>query len=152
MKIRIEIDNELSEEEIIIKCREVNPSVLKMQQIISDSIQDSNFVFYKDNVEFYLPTEQILFFEVSGNFVNAHTEKDVYIVKQKLCQVEDKLPLSFIRVSKSTILNCDHVLSIDRHITSFSTVSFARTHKQVFVSRNYLKGLSQRMNERRGIK
>jgi len=106
-------------------------------------------VFYKDTSEYYLDLSEILFFEAQDTTVFAHTRNDVYKVKSKLYQLEDTLPDGFIRVSKSTILNADKVFSLERHITSFSTVEFSGTHKQVFVSRNYLKSLTSRLDERR---
>ena len=91
----------------------------------------------------------ILFFETEDNQVFAHTKKDVYQTKYRLYELEELLPGSFIRVSKSTILNVSHVLSIKKNLTASSEVWFEGTHKQVYVSRNYYKQLKQRLEEKR---
>ena len=39
------------------------------------------------------------------------------------------LPINFIRVSKSTILNVDHIFSIEKNLTASSIVQFNKTHK-----------------------
>ena len=149
MKIRIEICENLEEDEVVIKCKELNRTVQKIQQSISDITVLPKLTFYKDDIEYYLPLNTILFFETSENSIQAHTEKDIYKIKYKLYELEGILPNNFIRVSKSTILNVSQVYSIDRNLTSSSIVQFYKSHKQVYVSRNYYKKLKQRLEERR---
>lgn len=78
MKVRIEIDEALEDDEVIIRCKELNNTVQKVQQSISNITSYTNFVFYKNDIEYYLPLNQILFFETSENNVTAHTDKDIY--------------------------------------------------------------------------
>ena len=59
------------------------------------------------------------------------------------------LPGFFMRVSKSTILNTDRVYSLTRNLTASSLVTFADSHKQVYVSRNYYKALVNKIKEKR---
>ena len=149
MKVRIEIDSNIEEDEIIIRCKELTKSIQKIEETIQQENQIINFTFYKDNTEYYIPLNSILFFETSGNEINAHTSNEIYEVKYKLYELEEILPINFIRVSKSTILNVDYIFSIEKNLTSSSIVQFNKTHKQVYVSRNYYKKLKERINERR---
>lgn len=150
MKIRIETDPSITEDEVIIRCGKISDSILKMEHALNDlCISDTNFIFYKGDTEFYLPLDSILFFETEDNQVFAHTKKDVYQTKYRLYELEELLPGFFIRVSKSTILNVSHVLSIKKNLTASSEVWFEGTHKQVYVSRNYNKQLKQRLEEKR---
>ena len=148
MKVRIEIDSNIEEDEIIIKFKELTKSIQKIEETIQQENQIINFTFYKDNTEYYIPLNSILFFETSGNEINAHTSNEIYKVKYKLYELEEILPINFIRVSKSTILNVDHIFSIEKNLTASSIVQFNKTHKQVYVSRNYYKKLKERINER----
>ena len=149
MKVRIEIDSNIEEDEIIIRCKELTKSIQKIEETIQQENQIIHFTFYKDNTEYYIPLNSILFFETSGNEINAHTSNEIYKVKYKLYELEEILPVNFIRVSKSTILNVDHIFSIEKNLTASSIVQFNKTHKQVYVSRNYYKKLKERINERR---
>ena len=149
LRVRIEIDSNIEEDEIIIKCKELTKSIQKIEETIQQENQIINFTFYKDNTEYYIPLNSILFFETSGNEINAHTSNEIYKVKYKLYELEEILPINFIRVSKSTILNVDHIFSIEKNLTASSIVQFNKTHKQVYVSRNYYKKLKERINERR---
>lgn len=149
MKVRIEIDETLEDDEVIIRCKELNNTVQKVQQSISNITSYTKLVFYKNDIEYYLQLNQILFFETSENSVTAHTDKDVYKIKYRLYELEEILPKYFVRVSKSTILNVNQVYSIDKNITSSSIIQFSKSYKQVYVSRNYYKILKQRLEERR---
>lgn len=149
MKIRIEIDQNLEEEEIVIRCKELSKTVQKVQQSITDIASVPKLVFYKNEVEYYLSLDSILFFETSDNMVDAHTKDDTYQIKLRLYELENILPSHFVRISKSTILNINDVYSIDRNITSSSIIRFYKSYKQVYVSRMYYKMLKQRLAERR---
>lgn len=150
MKVRIETDATVPEDEIIIKCNSITEEILKLQNIInSESISQKQLVFYWNEKEFYLPLNKILFFETDNGCVNAHTKKEMYLVKYKLYELEEILPGSFARVSKSTILNTNAVYSITRNITSASIVEFENSHKQIYVSRNYYKTLQAKLKEKR---
>lgn len=150
MKIKIEIDENLIEDEVVIRCAGITEEVTKVQQAVSEVVNASQkFVFYKGATEYYLTLDEILFFETDESGISAHTKKDVYQTKYKLYELEDILPGFFMRVSKSTILNTRHIYSINRNLTASSVVAFASTHKQVYVSRYYYKPLISKLEEKR---
>lgn len=93
--------------------------------------------------------DDILFFETDENGISAHTRTDAYQVKYKLYELEELLPRFFMRVSKSAILNTNHIYSINRNLTASSVVAFLNTHKQVYVSRYYYKPLIGKLEEKR---
>lgn len=150
MKIRIEIDENAEEEEVVIHCRGITEQVAAVQRAVSDVVHASERLpFYKGNTEYYLPLDTILFFETDGGGVNAHTKDEIYQTKYKLYELEEILPGFFTRVSKSTILNTHHIYSINRSLTASSVVAFLGTHKQVYVSRYYYKPLISKLEEKR---
>lgn len=150
MKIRLELDGSITNDEIIIRCRALSEEVQAIQKVLAELIgRDPQFVFYKGDTEFYLPLEDILFFETEEKAVFAHTAADLYQVKHRLYELEEFLPGYFQRVSKSTILNTKKVYSIQRNLSASSIVAFQDTHKQVFVSRHYYKPLKDKLEEKR---
>lgn len=150
MKIKIEVDTELKEQEVIIRCPAIDENVLKVQEAITRSAsQVDKMVLNKKETEYYIPMQSLLFFETSDNMVSAHTADDIFTTGYKLYELEEMLPGNFMRVSKSTIINVNHIYSITRNLTASSVVQFSGTHKQVFVSRNYYKALMCRMEEKR---
>lgn len=148
MKVRIELVDDGSEEEVIIRCGRVDDTVQKIQQYIKDqSSLKSQLTFYQDNQEFYFSIDTILFFETEGEYIYAHTEKESYRIKYRLYELEEMLPRYFTRSSKSTIINSKQVYSITKNLTASSLVTFKNTHKHVYVSRNYYQQLRQLMRK-----
>lgn len=148
MKIRIEVNKDIDENEIVIKCKELNSEIYDIQKLLSDKLRKkSQLLFFKDNTEYYIKLDKILFFETFDNIIHAHVEDDIYEVKYKLYELEEILPIYFIRVSKSTILNTIKISSITKNITSSSLVEFYNTHKTTYVSRHYFKKLKIRLEE-----
>ena len=146
MKIRIEFEENLSENEVIIKCSEIDNTIQKIQKAILDITSETQRLsFIKEDKEYYLSLDEILFFETNDNNVHAHTADETYRVKYRLYELEGILPYSFLRVSKSTILNSKNVFSINKSLTSSNIVQFYKSHKQVYVSRFYYKNLKQRL-------
>ncbi len=149
MIIRIEVDNKIKEDEVIIKCSELSEEVNNIQTMLNDVLSNKKRItFYKGDTEYYLPLEEILFFDTEENGICAHTIDNIYNVKYKLYELEEVLPGYFMRVSKSTILNTNHIYSIT-HSLSSSKVEFQNTHKQVYVSRYYYKPLKIKLLEKR---
>lgn len=150
MKINIEINDELNEDEIIIRCRELTDEVQQIQRSIKEaSTSSQRYVFYKGETQYYLTLDHILFFESDENHLNVHTEDDVYQTKYKLYEMEELLPSYFLRVSKSTILNTKKIFSISKNLTGASPVEFQNSHKKVYVSRSYYKFLCNKLEENR---
>ncbi len=153
MKVRIEIDNDVGESEVIIRCAELNGEIQNLQRLITGTaFLESKITFYQGEKEFYFPIRKILFFETSENGIHAHTAEDVFQVRYRLYELEKILPTVFMRVSKSTILNVEEIYSITRNLTASSVVEFRSTHKKVYVSRNYYKALKYLLEERNAVR
>lgn len=152
MKIKIELDESLQEQEIIIRTAQLTPEITQLQTLISEATKATKSLeFYKGDTRIYLSIGEILFFETDEKGISAHTLDDSYELRYKLYELEDLLPGYFMRVSKSTILNVKKIFAIDRNLYASSVVSFRDTHKQVFVSRHYYKALIEKMDEKRSI-
>ena len=149
MKIRIELVNDLAEDEVLIRCGRVDDTIQKIHQyILEQSLLGTKITFYKENQEFYFPLDDVLFFETEGEHIYAHTTNDAYRIKYRLYELEKILPKNFVRAAKSTIVNIIQVYSITRNLTASSLVQFIDSHKQVYVSRYYYQELRLRLSER----
>lgn len=150
MKVKIEIEEGLAEEEIIIRCSRLDDSVISLQNYISRQGNGRRCLSLKSGeTEFYVPMEEIYFFETEGREIRAHTADRFFYCDYKLYELEALLPGSFMRVSKSTIANLDFVYSITRNLTASSAMEFAGTNKRVMVSRAYFKAVAERLKARK---
>lgn len=153
MRVVIEVDEELAEECIVIKCQKLDERIVKLQSLLSEHTDsDRDILLHKEGKEYYMPLEKLLFFETENKQIWAHTSDEMYETDYKLYELEEMLPGSFMRVSKSTIINLNHIYSITKNITAASVVEFNGSRKKVYVSRNYYKALIERLDEKRKVR
>ena len=142
MKVKVEIDDTLNEDEIIIHTKEYSNEI---KEWIDSFKSKSKIQFFKQDTEYYMDLTTILFFESDNGMVFAHTKNDMFSVNQKLYELENLLPRTFMRISKSTIVNLQKIYSLS-HSVSSHLITFQDSHKQVYVSRMYYKMLKERRN------
>ena len=148
MKVRIELDPQMDEPEMIIRAPRLTEDVARLQQLILEQ-KMTPLTFYKDRSEYFVDVSEILFFETDGQKIYGHTKEEAYEVRQKLYELEEILPIAFCRISKSTIVNTKQIYAIEKSFSGTSTVNFYQTHKQVHVSRHYYQLLKERLKEMR---
>ena len=70
MKIKMEIDENLQDEEIIVRCRELSDDVVAMQRRIAEAVHAGmRLAVVRGDLEYYLPLNEILFFETADAVV-----------------------------------------------------------------------------------
>lgn len=150
MKIRMEMDEGLLEDEVVIRCRGLSDEIVLLQKQIAEAVHGKmQLHVIRGETSYFLELTEILFLESSESKVAVHTKDQIYETKQRLYELEEVLPASFIRVSKSTILNVNSIRSIRKNITGASEVEFIDSNKKTFVSRNYFKPLMAKIEEKR---
>lgn len=150
MKLRIEMEDNLAEDEIIIRCRAITPEIMQLQTILQkEQSVSSHFIAYRGETEYYLDFRDILFFETEAGHIQVHTQNEVYETDYKLYELERILPTWFLRISKSAIVNCNQIFPVNRNLTAASLIQFQNTHKQIYVSRSYYKVLKSKLEEKR---
>lgn len=91
--------------------------------------------------------EDILYFEAVGEYVFAYLEEQMYEVKLRLYQVEEKLKTtSFLRASKSVLMNVNHIVSV-RPALNGRFYAKMQNGEDVLISRNYAKQITKRIME-----
>ena len=145
-KIRLLID-ENAEEEIIIRCKSPSEEVLRIQSLLAASTRELELT--SGDETHFIETKSILFFETDGNKTAAHTKNKMYYTDKKLYELEEILPRSFMRISKSCIANTSAICSIKREYTGVCEARFHDTQKKVYISRSHYKSFKEKINETR---
>ncbi len=146
-KVKLEIDPE-GEEEVIIRCKGLTEEILGLEAYLNNATSKV-LELHIGNDEYFISTDELLFFETSNDKVTAHSRDKMYYTDLKLYELEERLPKSFMRVSKACILNLNAVSSLSRDITGICEVHFRNTIKKVYVSRGYYKLFREKLNEMR---
>ncbi len=147
MKVKIEISQDATCE-VIIRCREINDEVLHLQALLTQK-GSAEMPLYIGDDEYFVPKKDILFFETSCGRVYAHTRERMYLCQNKLFELEQMLGVSFLRISKSTVVNIMEIGSIHKELTGNGEIRFRRSDKTTYFSRGYAKILKDRIEEMR---
>lgn len=148
MKINLEVDERLTDTEITIRTPDVNEQINRLMKEITEQFKEQpKIAFYQEGIRYFIDLENILFFETVDRKVCAHTADNTYSVSLKLYELEESLPLTFIRSSKSTIVNLEQIFSVD-HSLRRNLVRFRNSHKQLYVSRAYYQEFKRQLDER----
>jgi DNA-binding LytR/AlgR family response regulator len=71
----------------------------------------------------------------------------MYTAPYKLFELENILPSSFVRISKSSIANVMRISSLSRELVGNGEITFTRSDKKTYFSRGYYKILRDRIEE-----
>ncbi len=147
MKIKIEL---CDTEEIVIRCKERNDRVRALERAIESAVKSGEEMTLIDGTaEYFVPRSRILFFESSDGKVYAHTADKIYRAPYKLFELELAMPPSFVRISKSAIVNITHIESMRRELVGNGELTFKGCDKRLYFSRNYFKLLQYKIEEMR---
>lgn len=149
MKIKLEISPDYKQKEVVIRSDKNDEEV----QAIIAGIQDIENEFshlngYIGETVYSLELKDILFFETNDRNVYAHTINNAFLIHYRLYELEANLPDNFLRISKSSIININEILSLSRSVTG-NLVQFKNTYKQIYVSRRFLKELKNKLSQRK---
>ena len=143
MKILIEEPGAGEEDQIIIRCRQMNKELLQFIQSLKT--QKPNIVGLNGSDIHRLDIDEIYYFEAVDNKVFIYCREKVFDSKYKLYEVEDLLAGSdFLRVSKSAILNLQRIISLSPAYSGRLEASLDNGEK-IIISRQYVPDLKQKL-------
>ena len=80
MKIRIELDEKLKEDEVLIRTSRLTDEIAEIQKTIVQTVNNfQKFTFYKGTTEYFLELRDILFFETDEEGICAHIPSTTFI-------------------------------------------------------------------------
>ena len=147
MKLRIEIDGDLEETEIVIKTPTLTDEIADLQRLLQES-KAPRLTFYKGTGEYYLDLSEILFLKQKG-------ARSTLITRRK--------PMKFVSNFMSWSPSCLVILVEFPSQRSQTSVRFTQwtspftgtgpflyqTHKEVHVSRHYQSLLKENLRNMR---
>lgn len=144
MKITLESAS-LPETEVILRGDIAGPEITSILQMLQRK-SSSKILLYKEDEQFIVPAGDIVFLETSGSRVLAYTRADTYEVKLKLYEVKEQLAAHpFAQISKSTIVNIDHVKSIQAEFSGNYRIRLKSRPESLTISRKYFKEFKDRI-------
>jgi len=81
----------------------------------------------------------VLFIESLSNYVKIHTKIETVITKEKISKLEERLPINFIRIHRSFLVNKNYV-------DNFGKEKLTIAERQLNISRTYKKAVLEELN------
>lgn len=141
MKVSIEEISRELDEEIIIKCHEVNEDILKLLNRLKT--EKAVLLGYEQDNIHRLKTADIYYFEAVDNKVFIYCKDKVFESKQKLYELEEMcMGKRFFRASKSVIINLTKIAFVKPSISGRFEAKLDNG-ESIAVSRQYVPVLKK---------
>lgn len=102
----IEREEQSAEAEELLQKPDIFPEGSHEPQLQNISVKEGSHIHI-------IPVENIFYIQACGDYVNIFTPEGQFIKEQTMKSLEATLPLTFIRVHRSTIINSIHLLRIE---------------------------------------
>ena len=136
MKIKLE-SAELPETEVIIRGDVTSEEVVSLLQLLKKR-NSGKLILYKEEEQYIMDADEIVYVEVSDNKVYAYTKQDTYEAKQKLYEIKELLGgRSFAQINKSVIVNINCVKSIQAEFSGNYRIKLKNRKESLTISRKY---------------
>lgn len=143
MKLTINQSGNLSESEIIINC----PNVDKTMKKIIDYITQFTFTIEGENNNkvYQLPIDKIYYIESVDSRTYIYDKTSSYACKQSLQALEEELAATpFARVSKTCLLNTSYLRCVETYPNHRLKAELSNG-EQIIISRNYIENLRKKI-------
>ena len=144
MNIKLE-SAELPEPEVIIRGDVTSEEVVSLLQLLKKR-NSGKLILYKEEEQYIMDADEIVYVEVSDNKVYAYTKQDTYEAKQKLYEIKELLGgRSFAQINKSVIVNINCVKSIQAEFSGNYRLKLKNRKESLTISRKYFKEFRDRI-------
>lgn len=116
-------------------CHDKNELVCKIEKLITST--NENLSCYKDDEIRVLNLEEVACFITDDNKVYAYINKDKYLVKKRIYELEELLDNSFLKINQGCLANIKQIEKFVATIQGSLDVIFKNGYRE-YVSRRQL--------------
>lgn len=143
MKISININENITDTEIVINSSSLTPEIEKI--IATLRILDQQIMVVKNDESYILDVAKIVYIESVDRKTFVYTEEDYFESKLKLYEIEQQLCRGgFLRVSKSCLVQLKFIRSLKSELDRKIRLTL-ENGEQIIVSRQYADELKHRL-------
>lgn len=143
MKIIIESPQPDEEDVVIVRCASPDQRLISM--LLSFQAPQTELTGYLNEKIVRLNYQDIYYFEANENRVFAYYHSDVYEIKHKLYELEERfMPLDFVRCSKSMIVNMEKIEYLSP-LFSGRMEAYLKNGEKIIISRQYVHCIKARL-------
>lgn len=145
MEVELKMEPGRREPKVIILAGEENEALSRLVMELSD-LAFGPIPVIRGEEKLLLPQGGFLRFFADGKGVSAQTAEEIYSVRLRLYELEERLNKGqFVRISNGEIINLDCVTAVDLSLSGTICMTLNGTVR-VYVSRRYMKKIKETLN------
>ncbi len=140
MKVTFESVN-IDETEVLIRGDITSPEVSKILDYVKSlSGAGKKLMLYREDEQFLISPEEVIYVEASGNRVEVTATSGKYDSKKKLYELKEQLSAEpFAQINKGTLVNIDFVKSVQAEFSGNYSLRLKTGKETLTISRKYFK-------------
>lgn len=144
MKVKLDIDQQYTEEQMIIEAPTLSSKVQKVQDFVQSLDQKETLKGKFEDQVYLVEVHKIQRIYIENRKVLAETDSQTYALDLRLYQAVEILPASFIQISQSEIVNIDAISHLK--LTSNGLIEiYLKNESFTYSSRRYLKAIKEKL-------
>lgn len=144
MKVKLDIDQQYTEEQMIIEAPTLSSKVQKVQDFVQSLDQKETLKGKFEDQVYLVEIHKIQRIYIENRKVLAETDSRTYALDIRLYQAVEILPASFIQISQSEIVNIDAISHLK--LTSNGLIEiYLKNDSFTYSSRRYLKAIKEKL-------
>lgn len=144
MKVKLDIDQQYTEEQMIIEAPTLSSKVQKVQDFVQSLDQKETIKGKFQDQVYLVEIHKIQRIYIENRKVLAETDSRTYALDIRLYQAVEILPASFIQISQSEIINIDAISHLK--LTSNGLIEiYLKNDSFTYSSRRYLKAIKEKL-------
>ena len=137
MKVNLFVSKDIEEPYADIHTNELTDNVTKAMSILESDESNDMLVVKRGSDITFLEFDDVFMLRVEDKQVKVYTQDSEFIVKKPLYQVEESLNQSFVRISKTTIINLKKIERVAPSLRGMMFIQLKNGLKDN-ISRKYL--------------
>ncbi len=144
MKVELIISDEFLEESATLKSNKLSENIQKAVNFLENLDKRDVIAVKKDDKTLFLNFDEIYMIKTEEGKMKVYSENKVFTTKKRLYELENILDDSFIRISKSAIVNINKIDYIAPSLKGMMFINLKNGLKDN-ISRNYLQNFKHRL-------
>ena len=137
MKVNLFVSKDIDEPHADIHTNELTDNVTKAISILENEESNDLLAVKKGSDITLLEFDDVFMFRVENKQVKVYTQNKEYVIKKPLYQIEEGLSQSFVRISKTTIVNLKKIERVAPSLRGMMFIELKNGLKDN-ISRKYL--------------
>ena len=145
MKVEVQIDSHFQEEAVMITAPALSARVEQVRDFVEMLDQKERLRAKKDGETYLVETRLFHRFYIENRQVVGETKDDHFILTGPLYQLSEDLPIYFLKISQSEIINTKEIDHL--HFTGSGSVQiYLKNGSLTYSSRRYLKAIKEKLS------